>query len=79
VVRDENSDVCFTITANHGWFKPIIPPKTVKEKAFDKFLDDNYNSTKEEFTKSQSDRDFIDGLELAFNYAWAAQQLTVRE
>ena len=47
--------------------KPL-DTRTDKEKAFDKFLDDNYNSTKEEFCKSQSDRDFIEGLELAFNH-----------
>lgn len=34
IVRDENSDVCFTITANHGWFKPI-DTRTDKEKAID--------------------------------------------
>ncbi len=48
-------------------FKPLTPPKTDKEKAFDKFLDINYNSTRDEFLKSESDRDFIEGLELAFN------------
>lgn len=47
-------------------FKPL-DTRTDNEKAFDKFLDINYNSTRDEFSKSESDRDFIEGLELAFN------------
>ena len=37
IVRDENSDVCFTITANHTWFKPI-DTRAEKEKAIDDYI-----------------------------------------
>ena len=47
-------------------FKPI-DTRTGEEKAFDKFLDDKYNSKIAEFQSSQADRDFIEGLQLAFN------------
>lgn len=47
-------------------FKPI-DTRTDKEKAFDKFLDDNYNCKISDFKSSQSDKDFIEGLQLAFD------------
>ena len=55
------------IVGNPTNFKPLTPPKTDNEKAFDKFLSDDYSSTREDFSKSESDRDFIEGLESAFN------------
>lgn len=73
-----NGGSCFIFKAEDGvhhvinansHFKPIEPPKTVSEKAFDKFLDDQYNSTISEFQKSESDRDFIEGLQSAWNAA----------
>lgn len=59
-----------------GKAKPI-DTRTDSEKAFDKFLSDQYNSNIAEFQGSESDVDFITGLQSAWKAAINFQLLTV--
>jgi hypothetical protein len=63
VVREQGVSIIAALSA----IKPLTPPKADNEKAFDKFLYDDYSSTKADFSKSESDKDFVEGLESAFN------------
>lgn len=59
--EDENSDVCFTITANNNWFKPLPPKQELIDGKAYQF--DYLNKTFDAYYKKHTNRFFyIDGF-----------------
>jgi len=67
VVTDQHS-AQYSFPIKEAQFKPI-DTRTESDKGFDKFLSDEYNSNIAEFQGSESDVDFIVGLQSAWKAA----------